>query len=137
VENAGVVPRFPYDEAQKYYKGDRRALMAARWRLETEEDAIWFVQSRGVYKQRSGTKREREPSEKMTGRVALLSVLARHGGELPVSELFDVAEKMCACTRNSLAGIRSQLETDGLLTYVLSRGTYKLTRAGRQEVEDT
>jgi hypothetical protein len=128
-----------YDEAQKYYRGDRRALMAARWRLEAEEDAIWFVQSRGVYKLRSETKRELESDQEdtslLTGRLALLTALAQHNGELSASDLYDAAEPMCDCARNSLAGIRSQLEDEGLLMYIQTRDTYKLTRAGRQELE--
>lgn len=128
-----------YDEAQKYYRGDRRALMAARWRLETEDDVIWFVQSRGVYKLRSGTKTELEADQKhtgrLTGRLALLTALDENG-DLPASELYDAAEEMCDCTRKSLTGILSTLVTEGLVLYSSTRDTHKLSREGRQELED-
>lgn len=128
-----------YDEAQRYYAGDRRALMAARWRLETEDDAIRFVYTRGVYKLRTGVSTKRKPSRApaggLTGREAILRALANNDGELDAGGLYDVAEMMCDCKRNSLAGIRSAMEEDGLMMFISTRGTYKLTRAGRKELE--
>jgi hypothetical protein len=128
-----------YDEAQRYYAGDRRALMAARWRLETEDDAIGFVYARGVYKLRSGARSTHKPSRAsasgLTGREAILRALADNDDELDASSLYDAAEKMCDCRRNSLAGIRSAMEEDGLMMFISTRGTYKLTRAGRKELK--
>lgn len=71
-----------------------------------------------------------------TGRAALLVALAQHKGELSAGELYDEAEELSSCQRSSLYAMRDQLEQEGLILYISTRDTYKLSREGRQELED-
>lgn len=136
-----LAARTLYDRAEKLFKGDRRTLIAARWRLENEDDAIFYVVTHGAYRLRSGVKKELAAEEKRaergpSGRDAVLLALAANDGEMEPEDLYDAAQKLHGGDRQAVRSGRYQLVSEGLVRLVETRGTYKLTRAGRGAVEE-
>ena len=128
-----------YDKASELFRGDRRTLTAARWRLENEEDAIFYIVSRGTYRLRAEVRRDLDSATRRavrgpSGREAILRALAAKNGELSPKALYDTAVRMHGGTRNAVTAGCYQLQEEGMVARVSSRGVYKLTRDGWREV---
>ncbi len=131
-----------YDRAQRLYDGTRNALLAARWRL-TDSGEVMYIATRNTYRLRSEVRREIAAAAKreqrgMSGREAILRVLADNDGEMEPEELYDAAQKLHGGNRQAVRAARYQLENDDppRIAWVVMRQVYKLTRAGWDEVEE-
>ena len=71
----------------------------------------------------------------MTGIEAILKALKNNSGELDPEDLYNIAERKSHISRIGVRNARYRLERTGRINWISSRGVYKLTPRGWNEID--